>query len=86
MTGSRSFTAALLLFGAAFGNTATGQSDDLRQAWLEARRAIVRSNAELPTQRSLRRYALYPYLEAAAIIQRSRAVRAVDVCAQDHRL
>jgi soluble lytic murein transglycosylase len=85
MTGSRSFTAALLLFGAAFGNTATGQSDDLRQAWLEARRAIVRSNAQLPTQRSLRRYALYPYLEAAAIIQRMRSAREAAQAIADAR-
>jgi soluble lytic murein transglycosylase len=52
---------------------APAESPELRQAWLEARRAILETGAELPQRRDLRRYALYPYLEAAAIIARLRS-------------
>ena len=76
MTGSRSFASILLLFLSTWGNPATAQNDDLRQAWLAARHAITQGNAALTTQRSQRRYALYPYLQAAAIIQRLRSARA----------
>lgn len=52
---------------------AAAETPELRQAWLEARSEIRAGRADLPVQRALRRYALYPYLEAAAIITRLRA-------------
>ena len=69
MKGSRNWSAALCILLCVFTTRASAQTPELRQAWLDARTAIRETGAELPGGRALRRYALYPYLEAEAIIQ-----------------
>ena len=49
-------------------NVAPAQTPELAEAWLDARAAIRDGAYDLTVERRLRRYALYPYLEAESII------------------
>lgn len=69
MTSSRPFRAAICVLLCAFTFHAAAETPELRQAWREALQSIRETGAELPDTRSLRRYALYPYLESAALIE-----------------
>jgi soluble lytic murein transglycosylase len=52
---------------------AAADTPELRQSWLDARTAIRAGQADYPIERDLRRYALFPYLEADSILTRLRA-------------
>ena len=51
---------------------ASADTPELRQSWLDARAAIRAGQPDFRIERALRRYALYPYLEAARILTRLR--------------
>lgn len=70
MTGSRTFRAVISVLLCLFTAGTPAQPPEPRAAWREAYDAIRHSGAELPRTRALRRYALYPYLESAALIAR----------------
>ena len=77
--GRLNFIGTLALFAASMSVTpANADTPELREAWLHARNAIRNGRHDLSVDRSLRRYSLFPYLEAESIVAALRSPEQPD--------
>ena len=68
LTTSFSVLAVVLAAAATAVSNSAAETPQLRSAWQQAREQLRAGAAQLPVERALRRYVLYPYLESAALL------------------